>query len=220
MRRVIRQIVWGIVGVALSWLATGAGLAKEEGSSAQPVAAPAVAPAAPQPATVQKSPKEQKQEEVRAQLNGTSWLLHLRSEVSGKQRDDALTFAGRTVTSDWLSKAGYNTSNYSLRIEDNGLIVWETMQSKEGEGVAFWRGELQGNVMSGVLSKQPSKGSPESFSFTASKADSGTPPEPPVAVSAPSPTEAAAPSPVQEASQSASTPEPQAPTKKKGWFGR
>ena len=137
-------------------------------SQPAPAVEPQAPPTVPTPAPVvqEKSPEEKKRDEARATLNGTSWTAQLRSDKTGKTYQDTLTFQGRTVSSAWLSKAGYGSSNYSPRVEED-VVVWETMQSKEGEGPAFWRGEVQGMKMSGVLNKQPAKGEPESFTFTA-----------------------------------------------------
>jgi hypothetical protein len=109
-------------------------------------------------------------DEIRARLDGTSWTLVLKPMEEGqKTQKDTLTFQGREVTSQRLTKAGYNSSNYSVNIGGDGVAVWETMQTKEGEGVAFWRGELQGETMQGVLSQQPTEGPVQAFSFTATQ---------------------------------------------------
>ncbi len=114
---------------------------------------------------------EKLREEVRGKLNGTSWTLELRLLNSDKKPlQDTVSFSGRTVTSKRLSKAGYPTSNYSLTIGENGLIVWETMQTKEGEGLAFWRGEFSEATMRGVLSQQPTDGPTENYSFIGKQA--------------------------------------------------
>ena len=170
----------GVIGVETG-LAEVQSTESKEAPASQPapaVESPQAPPSVPAPALVvqEKSAEEKKRDEARAALNGTSWAAQLRSDKTGKTYQDTLTFQGRTVSSAWLSKAGYGSSNYSPRVEEGGLVVWETMQSKEGEGLAFWRGEMQGTKMSGVLNKQPTKGEPESFTFTA--VPSGQPPTP------------------------------------------
>ncbi len=127
---------------------------------AKPVAAaPVLAPAKP------KSPEDS----VRAQLSGTKWLIEL-TPISGggkvKPAKDSVTFDATKIGSEHLVKQGYPQSNYTLTISEDGTAVWETMQTKEGEGVAFWRGEFHGELMRGVLSKHPLKGDPEDFSFS------------------------------------------------------
>jgi len=108
------------------------------------------------------------EDEVRAKLDGTSWALEV-TPLSGagkvKEQKDTVSFTARQVTSEKLSKAGYPSSNFSITIGDDGIAVWETMQTKEETGVAFWRGELRGSTMHGVLSKHPTEGAAEDFSF-------------------------------------------------------
>ena len=65
-----------------------------------------------------------------------------------------------------MEKSGYPASNYSLTLGGDGRAVWETMQTKEGEGVAFWRGEVEGATMRGVLSKHPTEGPAEDYSVS------------------------------------------------------
>ena len=173
----------GVTGIRPGWAEEAQATGSHETSVAPPVPAadtsvsqpapavesPQVPPSVPTlaPVVQEKSAEEKKRDEARAKLDGTSWTSQLRSDKTGKTYQVTLTFQGRTVRSAWLSKAGYGSSNYSPRVEEDGLVVWETMQSKEGEGLAFWRGEVQGTKMSGVLNKQPTKGEPESFTFTA-----------------------------------------------------
>ena len=127
-------------------------------------------PAAPQ--AVVPSPKAGSNAHVRARLNGTSWSLELimvsgSEKEKGKIQKDTVTFGTQTISSDRLTKAGFPTSNYSLTVGDDGVAVWETMQThSNGKGVAFWRGEIHGDAMEGVLSKQPTGGGAEEFSFT------------------------------------------------------
>ena len=168
---------WLMVAVACVALCAPAWAAQPEKQDTQPVASPAAKPAVPAPvATV--SPQEKLREQVRAKLNGTNWTLELKPETGGKTVQDTVTFEGRTVKSSWLTKSGYNVSNYSLQVSEDGSAVWETMQSKEGEGLAFWRGELAGEKMSGVLSKQPKEGTPMSYNFSATKVASAAPATP------------------------------------------
>ena len=119
------------------------------------------------------APAPSAEEGIRAQLDGTRWLLQL-TPLSGdekaKPQKDTVTFVAKQVSSERLSKAGFPTSNYTLTIGGDGVAVWETMQTKESAGVAFWRGELHGSTMRGVLSKHPAEGNPEDFSFTGQEA--------------------------------------------------
>ena len=107
---------------------------------------------------------------MRAKLNGTTWALELRPlEGGGKPVKDTLTFTTTQVTSERLGKAGFASSNYSVNVKDDLSVSWETMQAKEGEH-AFWRGEIEGELMRGVLSQQPTQGPAANFSFAAKQA--------------------------------------------------
>jgi hypothetical protein len=110
------------------------------------------------------------EEQARAALNGTRWAITWTStaggEAAAKPAKDTISFEERQVSSERLVKAGYPSSNYSLTIAGDGMTIWETMQTKEGEGVAFWRGEVQGDTMRGVLSKHPLEGATEDYTLS------------------------------------------------------
>ncbi len=127
-------------------------------------------PQASQPSAETASVAQPKtpEEALLAQLNGTQWSLKLTPSNAAKEQkpvNDTVSFNGRKITSEFLSKSGYPSSNFSLSMGGDGKGVWETMQTKEGEGVAFWRGEIDGSTMRGVLSKHPVEGNPEDYSF-------------------------------------------------------
>ena len=107
-------------------------------------------------------------EEKRAELNNTEWRISVTSlsEKKGVEpKSDILRFVKRKVISEVFESKGYPASNYSMRIEPDGTIIWETMQTKEGVGVVFWRAECRGDVMKGIISKHPKEGGHEDFSF-------------------------------------------------------
>lgn len=101
-------------------------------------------------------------------LKGREWAVYVTVEpAAGKSpaviETDALIFTERTVLSKNLTAHGYskNGSNYSLRIADNGIASWETMQLNEnGQDIAFPRGELNINsgIMQGAIIYKPSNG--------------------------------------------------------------
>jgi len=147
--------------------AANEGGAVDQQGPSEPATAPA-APLAEEPVKV-RSPED----DVRAQLEGTQWLLDLTAlSATGKAKPqkDTVNFESQKVSSERLLKAGYPQSNYTLTIGGDGIPVWETMQTKEGEGVVFWRGELHGSIMRGVLSKHPVEGAAEDFSFVGREA--------------------------------------------------
>ena len=127
-------------------------------------------PAVLSPASAEKiAVKAAKEKEAAALLNGTIWSIEWTPLSGGKPKKplkDTLTFENGKVTSETLSRDGYPTSNYTLTVGEDGVTVWETMQTKEKTGVVFWRGERQGDTMRGILSKQPADGPPVDHSFS------------------------------------------------------
>ena len=188
--------------------------AKLAAATSSGTAAPAV------PAQAKPKPTD----EVNAKLDGTQWSVEWASLTGGpkaKPKKDTFSFSGPKVSSQHLSKRGYPDSNYTLTIGNDGVPVWETMQTKEGEGVVFLRGELHGSSMRGVISMHPKEGSPEDFSFSGAQA--GGPSGAAAASSQPAEAEAVSPpTPAPTAATQAAAPTNTEPPKKKkrGWLGR
>jgi hypothetical protein len=210
----MRQVLHAWIVVAVTVMSAGAAGAETQGApvSAEPAAAaPAAQPPAPE---APKTPEDK----LRAQLENTSWPVQLTQagEAGAKPKKDVISFTRRQVSSEFMSKAGYPASNYSLTIGDDGRGVWETMQTKEGEGVAFWRGEFDGTTMRGVLSKHPVEGAVEDYNF-AGQIDGGQAITIPERADAPS--QAAAPVQAPKPAAPAAVPAQQdAPKKKRKWF--
>lgn len=158
MRRVfVASLMFAVFAAGSSWAAETQGhepQAMAPAKAQQPVAAPA--------ASKPLSPEQQ----IQAQLNGTAWSLDLAGPGQGKKAPkDTVTFQDGKVSSSRMDKAGYGQSNYTLTIGDDGMAVWETMQSQDGTGVVFWRGELHGNAMRGIVSEHPTQGDNTDWSF-------------------------------------------------------
>lgn len=210
-----------VVGLSVVALLGSGVSAKEESSGAAAGQAPVVAA----PATTTKTGP---QDEVRALLDGTSWALDLMPLSGGekaKPQKDTVSFAKTKVVSEELSKAGYPESNYSLTIGDDGVAVWETMQTKEGEGVAFWRGELHGATMRGMLSRHPTEGPAKDFSFVGKKSEvahtTATPASPATVIPAQPaepPAQAVTQTPADSPDAAGSSEPPTPKKKKRGWF--
>ena len=172
-------------------------------------------PAAAAPAVPAATDKNKiKVAEAAAQLNGTAWVIDL-APMSGEKPKrplkDTLRFEQGKLTSEKLAADGYPSSNYTLTMGDDGIPVLETMQTNETKGVVFWRGEVSGDTLRGILSKHPLEGNSEDYSFAGRPANA-----------APEPQAGAAPAPAAQANQPAKPHEETAPKKqsKKGWFGR
>jgi hypothetical protein len=179
----------------------------------------------------------QAEEEATKQLlHGTTWSIEW-TPMSGETRaqpfTDTLSFENGQITSQRLSAEGYPSSNYTFTIGDDDIPVWETMQTSEGSGVVFWRGEVHGEAMRGIVSQHPVEGAAQDFSFAGKLTKREATPvqaelKPPGA-SQPSgsvllvPLEPAIPPPstpsAQATESTSSPPAPKAPAKKKrGWF--
>lgn len=166
----------------------------------------------------------------KAELNGHEWEVKLSSAAAPKEvtGTDVLIFKDQKFESKEMSAKGYNTTNYTISLQDGGPTVWETMQSDDKGHSIFWRGEWEGESMRGVMSKQSGDGKNEDYYFSSvsSKAVADTPKEEPKAAEA-APVEAAAAAVEQAAAPAveaaaaavpAAAPAAEEKPKKKGWF--
>lgn len=111
-------------------------------------------------------------QQKRKALNDTEWQIELTSTSGGakaKKEIDIVVFKNNQVTVRGYSAKGFPTTNYTLTIQPDGTIVWETMQTSEKSGVAFWRGEITSNIQSmrGILSYHINDRTIHDFSFVA-----------------------------------------------------
>lgn len=179
MKRVFMLSVGVGAGIVTLFIAAGyAGAAKEAAS--QPAPEPVVV-AAPAPASADVLAAR------KADLNNSEWTIDVKPMAGGKAKaeKDTLLFTDGKISSANLGKAGYGTTNYSARmLEDNETFTWETMQTSEKDGVAFWRGDIgPDNVMRGVLSKRDTKNNTKDFNFVSTGSKKVAPPAPPAAES-------------------------------------
>jgi type II secretory pathway pseudopilin PulG len=103
-------------------------------------------------------------------LNSKEWVIYLSptGNSAGKRLPvitDVLTFKEGRVSSKHLTAGGFGESYYTLTVYDSGTAVWETMQRTDKEDLAFWRGELRGDSLTGVMNIQTAKGVREEYSF-------------------------------------------------------
>ena len=203
------KMVWGWAAVLGAVLCGAPAWAEGDPAKAPPDAEPPAAAAAPAPS---QTADPQKETDAAAQLNGTAWeiqLVPMPGEPSKRPLKDVLKFQGGTVTAERLASDGHPASNYTLTVGDDGIPVWETMQTVEGKGVVFWRGEVYGDRMSGILSKHPLEGAAQDFSFSGRSMSAADQPPP-----APAQVDAA---PAQQPAPQEGEPKPKK-KKKKGWW--
>ncbi len=144
--------------------------------------------------TAEKSKQAKLEAEKRAieALNGTQWTIEL-SPMSGEQpkrpATDTVRFEGKKVASEKLSKEGFPSTNFTVTLGGDGVTVWETMQTAQDSSVAFWRGELHGEAMRGILSRHLASGKTEDWAFSGKLAMTPplSPPETPAAARMPTP---------------------------------
>lgn len=110
---------------------------------------------------------EEAAEKQKAELMGKEWTVALTPMGGrGKAETDIISFAENKVASKNLQTAGYVPTNFTVRLQEDGTVTWETMQSSEKDGMAFWRGDIKDGVMHGVLSKRDRRNNTADFSFT------------------------------------------------------
>jgi hypothetical protein len=160
--------------------------------------------------------KDTKETEAQTELSGT-WEIEL-TPMSGEKPPfkEVLQFERGKVTAERLASDGYPSSSFTLTVGGDGIPVWETMQTKAEEGVVFWRGELRGEIMTGILSKHSLDGATEDYNFVGRRR------------SASAPSAAGAQGATVQVAAAATTAEPVQPTvssdatskkkKKKGWW--
>lgn len=115
------------------------------------------------------SKREEESKKAKEELSKQEWSVYVISLIDkqAKVENDTLTFVGGKMASKELSAKGYLQSNCTITPQEDGTIVWETMQSNEKEDVVFWRGELKDGVMRGILSMHPKdEKNNQDFSFS------------------------------------------------------
>ena len=171
----MRAMVKVALGIVVASTA-GVAWAKEPAPSAAP-AMDAPAPAQPPAAQPQElSEREKALIDWRKKLSGSRWEIQTTPSAMSKSKaeQDTLSFESRHFTSDKLSKAGYEASNYSLSSPTDKSVEWETMQTKEKGDLVIWRGGIQGETIQGFMTKMRKvSGKPdemEEVSFTGHRA--------------------------------------------------
>ena len=133
-------------------------------------------PATEEPASISQQPPIAMTEEVlakkKAELNGTKWNIELKSMVTVKGKSkletekDVVNFSEGKIVSEKLAALGYAPTGFNSRMEEDGTLIWETMQTSEEDGTAFWRGDVgPDGIMRGVLSKRDPKENVKDYNF-------------------------------------------------------
>lgn len=120
------------------------------------------------------APSSELIEKKKAELNWTEWTVEMKPMTGkGKPETDVITFAdGKVGSKNLVALGGFAPSNFTVRLEDDGTVIWETMQTSEKDGIAFWRGDVKDGIMRGVLSRRDKKDRPTDFNFHSEKSTS------------------------------------------------
>ncbi|MFH0839267.1 MAG: transposase [Candidatus Omnitrophota bacterium] len=102
-------------------------------------------------------------------LEGTEWSIQLspssnKVDVSLYPKLDKVQFKNNKIASEALLSKGFSNSNYSVTIQKDGRIIWETIQNI-GTTTASWWGELKQGNMRGILSLRENGKEPQDFLF-------------------------------------------------------
>lgn len=110
--------------------------------------------------------KERLIKQKRAALNNSKWDIEVLPLKGGEKTKDAAIFKDNKIGIESLLNKGFSYTNYTLTVKDNGVLVWETMQTKTTGEVVFIRGEAASDItkMHGIISF-PKGGSSDDYSF-------------------------------------------------------
>ncbi len=105
-------------------------------------------------------------------LEGTEWDVKLISKNKGNApaiEYDRISFKHDQVSSKKLAAMGFTPTFYTLTGNEDGTVIWETMQTGPKGEVVAWRGEWNQGEMRGVLSQQLASGETRVFQFIGSR---------------------------------------------------
>ena len=104
-----------------------------------------------------------------SEFRSSEWQVRMISAGSHEESADILSFVDGKFVSAKMNELGYSSSNYSITVEDNNKIIWETMQTGSDGGVVSWRGEILEDKMNGIASLRQTGKEPQDFSFVSLK---------------------------------------------------
>lgn len=110
--------------------------------------------------------------QMRSALNNSTWSVSFTGELpKGMATTDALTFKDNQFSSGLFIAQGFGPTNFSLTMQDDGVMVFETMQTSSEAGTLFWRGELgsDGKTLKGMFSHVLSDQKTEDVYFSGNK---------------------------------------------------
>ena len=94
------------------------------------------------------------------ELDGTEWevsMIYVTKKGKKNNSEDKLIFADKKFISERFDKKGYDPTNYSLTLQDDGATRFGTMQIK-GKDTSFWKGTIKDGAIDGSVHTQLSGG--------------------------------------------------------------
>jgi hypothetical protein len=92
------------------------------------------------------------------------WQIKLTPIKGGNVSIDVLSFKDNMFVSTKLNSLGFPNSGFSQSLDDDGKIIWKTMQTGP-QGIATWKGQIFGDTMKGILTLREQGKDPQDFSF-------------------------------------------------------
>ena len=101
-------------------------------------------------------------------LKAQEWIVYLSAFKDAKEKPqvDIVTFSenNKFISKNLFGK-GFQEASYTLSLKE-GMAVWEVFQENQDGVIAFWRGELKGKVMQGIVSILLKNGTITDLCFT------------------------------------------------------
>ncbi len=97
------------------------------------------------------------------ELKSSEWQINISG--GNETMADTLTFLDGKFISARMNAQGYPSTNYSVVVEDDNKVIWETMQTLD-TSIVSWRGEVVQGKMNGVISLRQEGQESRDFSFS------------------------------------------------------
>lgn len=102
-----------------------------------------------------------------ARIGGTRWIVIL-EPLYGKDSTevlrDTITFSSNEFSSIRFAAEGFKTADVVVSTED-GVPVWTALLSNPLKGVVFWKGQVYGELLEGIVSRLPLEGKIQDYRF-------------------------------------------------------
>lgn len=102
------------------------------------------------------------------ELEGTQWQMEMIAlpTVEGEEPfKDMISFKNGSVSSEYFNARGFNSTPITTQTQDNGVVVWQTVQLNMNGDRLSWRGLWSGDAMKGVVSFHAVGQKPKNISF-------------------------------------------------------